>query len=234
MNFLDAYFKIGEKMRSKAARTEFYAAIIEYYYKGTEPKFKTEAAEVGWQGVLYSLDKARAGRLGGMACQASTEANTEANDEADSQANTEANSEANTEASTEQKAKGSRTKRPTKEKEKYKPNGLYNPPNPPLPPLGEQEADAEFAAAALAAYAEETGQAIRCPSEKLLLSLGRIRRSGRTVGDCRDVARKMNGLWGADPKMRSAVRPSVVFGDKFEEYLAIEGPAGDWGGKTWE
>ena len=39
MNFLDGYFKTGDKMRSKRARQEFYAAIIEFYYKGVEPEF---------------------------------------------------------------------------------------------------------------------------------------------------------------------------------------------------
>ena len=30
MNFLDGYFKTGDKMRSKRARQEFYSAIIEF------------------------------------------------------------------------------------------------------------------------------------------------------------------------------------------------------------
>lgn len=213
MNFLDSYFKTGDKMRSKAARQEFYCAIIEYFYKGENPTFKTEVAEIGWQGVLYSLDKARAGRLGG-------------------QANCQANTQANAKAKAEANAKEEPSKRRTKEEED-KPNG-FNPPNPPLPSLAEQEADAEFAMAALDAFNAETGQDVRCPSEKLLISLSRIRRSGRTVDDCRAVARKMHALWGREPKMASAVRPSVLFGGKFEEYLALEGPAGDWGGATWE
>lgn len=59
MNFLDGYFKTGDKMRSKRARQEFYAAIIEFYYKGVEPEFKTEAAEVGFAGIRYSLEESR-------------------------------------------------------------------------------------------------------------------------------------------------------------------------------
>lgn len=59
MNFLDGYFRTGDKMRSKRARQEFYAAVIEFYYKGEEPKFSTEAAEVGFEGIRYSLEQSR-------------------------------------------------------------------------------------------------------------------------------------------------------------------------------
>ncbi len=43
MNFLDGYFRTGDKMRSKRAR----------------PEFKTEAAEVGFEGIRYSLEQSR-------------------------------------------------------------------------------------------------------------------------------------------------------------------------------
>ncbi len=59
MNFLDGYFKTGDKMRSKRARQEFYCAVVEFYYKGIEPEFKTEAAEVGFEGIRYSLEQSR-------------------------------------------------------------------------------------------------------------------------------------------------------------------------------
>ena len=59
MNFLDGYFKTGDKMRSKRARQEFYCAVVEFYYKGVEPEFKTEAAEVGFEGIRYSLEQSR-------------------------------------------------------------------------------------------------------------------------------------------------------------------------------
>lgn len=59
MNFLDGYFRTGDKMRSKKARQEFYCAIIEFYYKGVKPQFSTEAAEVGFEGIRYSLEQSR-------------------------------------------------------------------------------------------------------------------------------------------------------------------------------
>lgn len=58
MNFFDNYYKVGETIRSKAARQEYFAAIIEYYYSGgREPDFKYEQAKTGFEGVRFSLDK---------------------------------------------------------------------------------------------------------------------------------------------------------------------------------
>lgn len=59
MNFYDNYYNVAQKIRSKSARQEFYAAVIEYYYTGVEPTFKYESAEVGFTSVLISLDKSR-------------------------------------------------------------------------------------------------------------------------------------------------------------------------------
>lgn len=90
-------------MRSKAARQEFYAAIVEYYYKGEEPEFRTEAAEIGFEGVRFSLAKARAGRLGGMAEPTANQTPTKR------QADPEANAQPN--------AKQTANETPTKEEE---------------------------------------------------------------------------------------------------------------------
>ncbi|MBQ9042329.1 MAG: conserved phage C-terminal domain-containing protein [Eggerthellaceae bacterium] len=58
MNFFDSYYKVGETIRSKAARQEYFAAVIEYYYSGgQEPVFKSEQAKTGFEGVRFSLDK---------------------------------------------------------------------------------------------------------------------------------------------------------------------------------
>jgi uncharacterized phage protein (TIGR02220 family) len=73
MNFLDGYYETASKMRSQAARAEYFAAIIDYYYKGEEPEFESEAAEIGFTAMRYSLDKARAGRNGGKASKSKPE-----------------------------------------------------------------------------------------------------------------------------------------------------------------
>lgn len=58
MNFFDNYYAVGKKVKSKAARHEYFAAIIEYYYSGgVEPQFKHDAAEIAFEGVRYSLNR---------------------------------------------------------------------------------------------------------------------------------------------------------------------------------
>ena len=81
MNFLDGYIEAGRRIRSRQARHEFYGSIIDYYGSdsGEVPEFKHEVAEVAFWGVKYSIDKARAGRLGG---QAEGKANAQANRQA--------------------------------------------------------------------------------------------------------------------------------------------------------
>ena len=111
MNFLDGYIEAGRRIKSKAARHEFYGSIIDYYGSdsGEVPGFKHEVAEVAFWGVKYSIDKARAGRMGG-------------------QAEGKANIQANRQAKPKQTAKQTANETPTKEEEEeskeYTPNGV--------------------------------------------------------------------------------------------------------------
>lgn len=111
MNFLDGYIEAGRRIRSRQARHEFYGSIIDYYgsYSGDIPKFKHEVAEVAFWGVKYSIDKARAGRLGG-------------------QAEGKANAQANHQAKPKQTPKQTANETPTKEEEEESkedtPNGV--------------------------------------------------------------------------------------------------------------
>ena len=59
MNFYDNYYTVGTKVKAKAARQEYFSAVIEYYYTGNEPAFKHEAAEIAFTGVRFSLDRSR-------------------------------------------------------------------------------------------------------------------------------------------------------------------------------
>ena len=95
MNFVDAFYEeIASKMKSRKAQDEFIVAIVHYYYLGEEPTFKSEVADVAFAGIRYSLDKARAGRIGG---QAKPEADAQAKRKAKLQANREAKAEAESE-----------------------------------------------------------------------------------------------------------------------------------------
>lgn len=95
---------------------------------------------------------------------------------------------------------------------------------PPNPPAGEFADDGEefaaFAVACIEAFNAETGQDYRSSGGRDWLDLRRVFDNGRTVDDVRAVVRTKLREWGRDPKMRKFVRPSTLFGPKFEEYLA--------------
>ena len=59
MNFLDKYWDVAAKIRGKAARAEFIVAVVEHYYTGQEPKFRSEVAEVAFEGIRNLVDTSR-------------------------------------------------------------------------------------------------------------------------------------------------------------------------------
>jgi len=99
----------------------------------------------------------------------------------------------------------------------------------PLPSSGECDNDAaEFAVKALAVFNDETGSDVRDLSPAAWQGLRRIRDSGRTLDDVRSVVRRKHAQWGGSVKMAQFVRPSTLFGPKFDEYLNEgEGGAAD-------
>ena len=80
--------------------------------------------------------------------------------------------------------------------------------------------DARFIADALDIFNAETGLDVRDLTPEAMLGLQRIRGSGRTLDDVRRVVRAKREQWGGDQRMRRYLRPSTLFGEKFEEYLA--------------
>ena len=104
-----------------------------------------------------------------------------------------------------------------RESKKDKPYGLSK--NPPIPPLSVAEDDAEFGAEALAEFNRITGQTVQSLSPSVWSSLARIRQSGRTMADVTAVVQSKLEEWGDDPKMAQYIRPSTLFGQRFEEYL---------------
>ena len=81
-----------------------------------------------------------------------------------------------------------------------------------------------FAAACIDAFNDETGKDYRSSGGEDWLGLRRIYDNGRTVDDVRSVVRCKLAEWGRDPKWAKYVRPSTLFGPRFEEYLAQCGP----------
>lgn len=80
--------------------------------------------------------------------------------------------------------------------------------------------NAEFVAEALAAFNEITGSSIAYIDYDTQCCLVRARDSGRTIDDIRAVVESKYQEWKDDKRMRRFIRPSTLFGAKFEEYLA--------------
>lgn len=87
------------------------------------------------------------------------------------------------------------------------------------PPQGVLTGFDEFRLGALAIWNEETGQLIGNLPQRAVMGLRRAYDSGRTLDDVRQVVRKKHAEWKDDARMSKFVRPSTVFGDKFDEYL---------------
>lgn len=196
MNFLDSYFKTGDKMRSKAARQEFYTAVIEFYYKGEEPQFKTEAAEVGWEGIAYSLRKARAGRMGGEANGKKGKNQPPSKGATKPEANREPNP----------------NETPTKEEE-GKPNGLLEEEDPLKPPE-----ETGFALLCLKALDEELGRDYTSMPPECFRTVSSF--EGRYgIGDVRAMVAMKRDEWrGTDMAMH--LTPNTLFSRAhFEQYM---------------
>lgn len=102
--------------------------------------------------------------------------------------------------------------------------GFVDPDDLPSDEPGEFE---RFAAECIDAFNAVTGKDYRSSGGKDWLDLRRIYDSGRTVADVRKVVAAKQEQW-ADSDMAKFIRPSTLFGAKFEEYLNEgEGVASD-------
>ena len=102
--------------------------------------------------------------------------------------------------------------------------GFVDPDDLPSDEPGEFE---RFAVECIDAFNAITGKDYRSSGGKDWLDLRRIYDSGRTVEDVRKVVAAKQGQW-ADSDMAKFIRPSTLFGAKFEEYLNEgEGVASD-------
>lgn len=194
MNFLDHYYEgIASKIKSKKARHEFLIAILEYYYEGIEPDFKNDIADVGFQGIRYSLDKARAGRVGGQA-----------------------KPEANGQAKSEAKAKAKHQAESVKEPKQNSGNniGIGKGIEENI-----KEAGFCFAYQSLAILNEEIGQTFSELPSKCLHLLERMAER-YTLDDVRKMVRYKRDEW-AGKEMAVHLTPNTLFSpDHFEQYIA--------------
>lgn len=221
MNLFDSHVEAGQ-MLGERDRQAYYAALVEFVAYGKEPQLKGAAAAVMtaiMPNLIESRKRSIAGAKGGLKPKR-TRSKTLSQAEANTEANTEANAKqidgkAESKTAFFEKAKG-------KGKGNKEAKASYNPPNPPSMLSDE---DAEFAAEALRVFNAETGSNVMALDPRSWDRLATIRASGRTIDDVRAVVRSKSEEWGGDERMRRFIRPSTLFGDKFEEYLATAGDA---------
>lgn len=220
MNFLDGYMAAGSHIRNRVARHEFYGSIIDYYIDGEIPAFKNEIAEVAFFGVKFSLDKARAGRIGGQANAKQTGKQNGSNPRSKTPSKRQANPEANGEANAKQTANESRTKEEEEEVKTEAKASAYQ----------KDEAEAEAKAAINAAVADviahlnaKCGTTYRANSETSRKYIGARLADGATVEDCNKAIDNCVAKWRDDPEMSRFIRPTTIFGkEKFESYVNMQ------------
>ena len=203
MNFFDNYYSVGEKIKAKPARQEYFTAVIEYYYTGQEPNFKYDAAEIGFAGVRFSLDKSRRNSKNRRKTKRERNAN-------ENETKTEGKPGSVRKSSREEEERRGRVT--SNEVTRNNPN-----------PFGENETDDEgaaFAAKALEAFNEITGKQELYLSPDAFMGIRRIQDSGRTIEDVRAVVESKYAEWADDDKMRRWIRPQTLFGGNFESYLS--------------
>ncbi|MEY8340165.1 conserved phage C-terminal domain-containing protein [Adlercreutzia muris] len=207
MNFLDGYFRTGDKMRSKRARQEFYCAVVEFYYKGVEPEFKTEAAEVGFEGIRYSLENSRKQRENARNPRGGGESAPEPD-------------ASQTPAEAEPDASQRDSQTPAKEEVK---EDIGIPPY--SPPADFDAAPAgDFPSLCLAALAEATGQAYTTMPARCRRELERC--SGRfDAAQVRGMIEFKRDEWRAEDAAKGTrfsrnLTPNTLFSpDHFEQYM---------------
>ena len=219
--------KLTRVMRSLPPElaAEFSVSVANYGTHGIEPSFENPIMEAVFEGVREDIDNSannRSKNKGGRPSQKKAQDAPKNNPGFDTEETRVRNSE-NPGFDTEE-TQVSEVENPSyiyQAKPSHTKPSQDNPPTPLADEFGAEPGEFEtFAMACLDAFNAETGQDYRSSGGTDWLDLRRIHDNGRTVDDVRAVVRLKLREWGRDPKMRRYVRPSTLFGPKFEEYLA--------------
>ena len=211
---------------------EFAVAVANYGTHGIDPSFENPIMEAVFEGVREDVDNSannRSRNKGGRPSQKKPQCAPENNPGFE----TEKPGLKTSETPVSQNENPGFDTPETQVSESENPSYIYqakpshtkpsqdNPQTPLADEFGAEPGEFEaFAMACLDAFNAETGQDYRSSGGTDWLDLRRIHDNGRTVDDVRAVVRLKLREWGRDPKMRRYVRPSTLFGPKFEEYLA--------------
>lgn len=121
---------------------------------------------------------------------------------------------------------GDKEKEKEKKKEKEKENIYPLTPSTSSDPFANideinDDGFASFAKSVLDVFNEETGSVVLYFDGDTWMGLRRIFNAGRTLEDVRLVTQHKRDEWSQQAKMRRYIRPSTLYGGKFEEYLAV-------------
>lgn len=220
--FQDDFWEACEELSptaSKKDRDTAVAAIVAYYFTSDEPSIKgaPKAIFIAFRDRIdMARKKSNAGKSNADQNEIKTAIKRESNENQNSNQNeikTESNGQSN--ADQNEIKSGCHLLKRERESKSEKDHE-----EPPLPPFEDQNNEsAAFAVEALSAFNEITESDIRDIRGDTWLGLRRIFDAGRTIDDVRSVIEKKYAEWKDDPKMAKFVRPSTLFGEKFDEYL---------------
>ena len=215
----DDFWEACEELPEKT-QDEVFGSLVRLFFKGDkEPDIKgtSKAMFVAFRDrVLIAKKRSDAGKSKPNQND-DQNGNKPGSNESGSESKPDASPESNDAPSAEQGAGKTGGRLLKGESERKKGKDLKE---PPLPPLDECDNEAAaFAVEALAVFNSVTGQDVRDMPGDAWCGLRRVCDAGRTIDDVKAVIEKKNAEWKDDKRMARFVRPSTLFGDKFDEYL---------------
>lgn len=198
----DDYYEAANQL-TKRQRAEFFTACIDYFFTGEEPEIKgpVKACFITVRKrINLSRTRSEAGSKGGSQTQENekqTASKTQAN-EKQTQIKTQV-------CFSRVEDEGMSNELMSKEIDREI--------------SSDTEAWVSFAQAAISRFESITGQTYRVPSPEVMRYLHAIYNAGHTLEDIEYVVISKLSEWEDDPKMSKYIRPSTLFGSKFEEYL---------------
>ena len=197
-------FERALEFMPETEQDELLGAWFRYVTAGKEPNFRHKTPRAVFETMRYSMDKQKAGKLGGMAqanAQADSKADQQANAQADSQANVQANAQANDEA-----------------------NGQHNNNNNNYIKEIYKERESACFSEIVEYLNERAGTAYRSSGKKTRSLIHARQAEGFTVEDFKTVIDAKCEQW-LGTEMARYLRPETLFGTKFESYLNTPQPS---------
>lgn len=223
MNFFDSYYETAQEIESPEARNEFYGAVIEFYYTGEKPVINTPEARIAFTACRVNIENSRAKAMNGSKGGEAKARNWQEKNKKPSEGQAPPKQEGKQSSSkpvakTKQEAKQSPSdKDMEKEEDKDATNVASKTPKPPYAEIVDY-------------LNEKAGTSYKASSEQTKKLIDARFKVGFTLDDFKAVIDNRVARWLNDPDMRQYLRPSTLFGNKFEGYLNDKLPRSSGGG----